>query len=242
MVVEVFRGSAATVNSYIIIDEKEVVLIDALGNANEAENLAKCIREIGKPLSHVVITHGHPDHYMGLRVLRNYFPAAAFVVARDSIKEDIIEYSSRLERAGWPDGNTALDLYEGDPGMKPKSYANPAGFDYEKELQVLMRNKLGLQSGALLELAVLYQPTECAHMTIIYAPVINALFTADLVYNNMFYRDEGVDRVHAGNWVHALQQLKDQYREMDPVVYPGHGEAGTLDLLEKQMDFLQLYF
>ena len=36
----------------------------------------------GKTLTHVLITHGHADHYIGAGVLRDEFPQTDFVVAR----------------------------------------------------------------------------------------------------------------------------------------------------------------
>jgi glyoxylase-like metal-dependent hydrolase (beta-lactamase superfamily II) len=240
MRVDIFKGTAANVNSYILIDDNEVFLIDALRNASEAGNLARYIQMTGKPLRHVLITHGHSDHFMGLRVLRSYFPEARFIVAREGIKEDIIRHSLEMEKDGWLEGNPALYPYEGDPAMKGSCSANADGFDYDAELKVLPTNRMQLGSGAEVQVTALYQPTECAHMTMVYVPAINALFTADLVYHKMFpWMGNGVERTHVHNWIHALGQLYQAYQSLQPMVYPGHGEPGQLPIIEEQAAFLQ---
>jgi glyoxylase-like metal-dependent hydrolase (beta-lactamase superfamily II) len=239
MQVEIFRGTAANVNSYILIDDREVFLIDALRNPTEAESLVKYISMTGKPLRHVLITHGHPDHFMGLNVLRRHFPDAVFLVAREGVKEDIIRHSLEMEKDGWLDGNPAFYPFEGDPGMKGLCAVNPGGFDYEKELQVLPANRMQLGSGVEVQFTTLYQPTECAHMTLTYIPAINAFFTADLVNHKMFpWLGKGVERAHVHNWVHALGQLRQAYEAQQPSIYPGHGSPGKFHLLEDQVNFL----
>jgi glyoxylase-like metal-dependent hydrolase (beta-lactamase superfamily II) len=238
MKVSVFRGTAADVNSYMLIDDKEVFLIDALRSVPDAVNLAKYIEATGKPLGHVLITHGHPDHYMGLNVLRRHFPQARFVVGREGVKEDIIRCSLEMEKDGSLDGNPAFYPYDGDPGMKGVCPANPHGFDYDRELEVLPTNRMQTGGGIELRLTTLYQPTECAHLTVVYVPAINALFTSDLVYSKMFpWMGKGVERSHVQNWVHALEQLRQAYGALHPSLYPGHGTPGEVELLEQQIAF-----
>ncbi len=64
-------------NSYLIEGDDQCALIDAHLNGDEAQDLARLINATGKPLTTIVITHPHPDHYLGLEHLGPLFSAAA---------------------------------------------------------------------------------------------------------------------------------------------------------------------
>lgn len=64
-------------NAYLIEGRESCVLVDAHLNIDEALDLAALVENIGKPISDFVITHPHPDHYLGLELLGPLFPKAA---------------------------------------------------------------------------------------------------------------------------------------------------------------------
>jgi len=55
--------------SVIILGKKEAVLIDSQWKASDAKVVAKMIKDSGRTLTHILITHGHPDHYWGLATI-----------------------------------------------------------------------------------------------------------------------------------------------------------------------------
>src|SRR5262249_51808749 len=60
----------------LIYGERDALLVDAfLSEAHTAE-LADWIASSGKRLSAIYITHAHPDHFFGLKLLRDRFPEA----------------------------------------------------------------------------------------------------------------------------------------------------------------------
>ncbi len=59
-----FAGHAASVNSWVITNATHAFVIDALRSESEAAELAETIRATGKTLHGVLVTHGHPDHYI----------------------------------------------------------------------------------------------------------------------------------------------------------------------------------
>ncbi len=123
-----FAGRTASVNSWIVTNATHALVIDALRSESEATELAETIKATGKTLWGVLVTHGHPDHYIGLRTLKEHFPDARVVVASQAVKDDIIGFSMWMESVGW------LDQI---PRMKPKSAATPDGFDYSSAIGVL---------------------------------------------------------------------------------------------------------
>src|SRR3982751_6503612 len=91
---QVYNGTEASVNAYLFSDARSIILVDCLRNSKEASALADVIKSHGKPLTHILITHGHPDHYLGLNVMKAQFPDAKVVVAKQEIKNDILNFST----------------------------------------------------------------------------------------------------------------------------------------------------
>jgi len=73
-------------NSYLIIGHDDLTLVDAQLNAQEAAKLIKFIQAFNKPLKNIVITHSHPDHYLGLEFIAPKFPDAKIISSARSIK------------------------------------------------------------------------------------------------------------------------------------------------------------
>ena len=73
-------------NSYLIEGENQCALIDTHLNVDEAQDLARLINAIGKPLKSIIITHPHPDHYLGLEHLGSLFSDAVIQSSEATLK------------------------------------------------------------------------------------------------------------------------------------------------------------
>ena len=63
------QGDIANIG--FIVGKKSVLIIDTGGTLEIAKNLLKTVKnKTSLPISHVVITHGHPDHYLGSEIFR----------------------------------------------------------------------------------------------------------------------------------------------------------------------------
>lgn len=56
--IEQYKGTQADVNSYLISDASNVIVVDLLRNSAEAEELANHVEASGKILKSIFITHG----------------------------------------------------------------------------------------------------------------------------------------------------------------------------------------
>jgi glyoxylase-like metal-dependent hydrolase (beta-lactamase superfamily II) len=225
-----FAGRTASVNAWIVSNATHVLVIDALRSESEAAELADAVKATGKTFWGVLVTHGHPDHYIGVRTLKERFADARIVVANQAIKDDIIGFSMWMESVGW---------LEQLPRMKPKSASNPDGFDYAATIEVLDRPALELPGGGRVELRTDYPATEAAHMTTVYLPEANALFTSDIVYHDVHaWAGPGVTRENIDNWNRAIATLKARYAHTGITLYPGHGAPGGVELLDVIRSYL----
>ncbi|HAB48264.1 MAG: MBL fold metallo-hydrolase [Betaproteobacteria bacterium] len=72
-------------NAGIVITDKAVILIDALGTPALAEELLASIRAMTDlPISDVIVTHYHADHYYGLQVFKQL--GARIIAARPALQ------------------------------------------------------------------------------------------------------------------------------------------------------------
>ncbi|MBE1582733.1 MBL fold metallo-hydrolase [Nonomuraea angiospora] len=229
--VTVHKGGFATVNSYILSNGRSLTVIDVQRTKAEAQKLADQVRRLGLPLRQVLITHGHTDHFAGMPLFRDQFPQARILAANKNIRRDIKDY------AVYMDGLGALD-----ESLRPKSRSFPQGFDYEHDIKLLGGKKLHLQGGGSCEVETDYPATEAHYMTTVYCPSNNALFLSDLAYNKVhpwMGDDITLDRVAV--WREELGNLRDRYRSLNPVVYPGHGDPGDLSMLNEQIGYFDNY-
>jgi glyoxylase-like metal-dependent hydrolase (beta-lactamase superfamily II) len=235
--VDVFAGGFATVNSFVFSNGKSLVVMDVQRKTYEAEKLVASIKAKNLPLTHILITHGHTDHFTGMPLFRKEFPDAKIVVANEDIKRDIKAYAIYMNSGGETGAEPALE-----PPLRPRTAENPDGFDYENDIHVLPGNTLTLDGGGTLELTTDYKPAEADHITTVYSKDLNALFLSDLGYNGVhLWLGDDISRQDIANWKEELGNIKSRYADRNPVVYPGHGDVTDMMLFDTTIQYLDDY-
>lgn len=228
--VDTYHGKTASVNSYIFSNGQSLVVMDVQRSTEEAKKLSKMIKLKKLPLSHILISHGHPDHYIGMDLLLKDYPTAKIVVANADIKKDIIGFSTWMESVGWLDA---------EPALKPKTEKNIDGFDYEKNITVLEGEVLKLEGGGELILETGYQAAEAEHVSTVFVKDINGFFMSDLGYNKVhLWMGQGVTDTHIDNWKQQLTQLEMKYKDVNPVIYPGHGNQTDSGMFSEMVEYI----
>jgi glyoxylase-like metal-dependent hydrolase (beta-lactamase superfamily II) len=232
--IERYQGQEASVNSYLISDATNLIVVDLLRNSSEAERLADHVESTGKKLESIFVSHGHPDHYIGLGVFHSRFPDVPVKVASSKIREDIIGFSTYMESIGW---------LNAEPKMKVKSEKNPEGFDYSNVIQVLNEPLIRLPSEqSSIQIQTDYPAAECGHTTTLVIPRQRAFLGFDLLYNRVHaWCGPGVGRAEIENWLNALDGIGRVASEGGWTFYCGHGDSGDERLVSNMKQYLQTF-
>lgn len=235
--VDMHRGGFATVNSFIFSNGKTQIVMDVQRKSYEADRFIERVKAKKLPLTHILITHGHTDHFTGMARFRQAFPEARIVVATEEIKRAIKAYAVYMDSGGETGAEPALE-----PALKPKTPHNPGGFDYENWIEVLPSKTLTLDGGGTLELTTDYLPAEADYMTTVYSPELNAIFLSDFGYNRVhLWLGDDISRQDIANWKTELGRIKREYTARNPTVYPGHGEVTDMSMFDVVMRYLDDY-
>jgi glyoxylase-like metal-dependent hydrolase (beta-lactamase superfamily II) len=200
-------------NSYLISGSTEAILFDVFMLHSDATQVADGIMKSGKTLRTVMISHAHPDHFMGLDVITERFPKAQVVSTQNvvtDIKTDGPWMFSMLQGKLGPEGPTQLVI--------PKALAEP----------VLTLDGVKLE-------VVEFGEGESKHIAAVYIPELKALLSADLVYNQAhLYLQEK----HLDSWLVRLDELEEFTKDRATTIHPGHGKAAGLELIEQTRSYL----
>jgi cyclase len=187
------------INSTVIVGDNGVILVDSGGTAEVGRHIAAAVRRISdKPVTHVVNTHHHGDHYLGNAA----FEGAMFIsseTCRTMVLETGAEWVRMMEQA------VARPL----PGTRPL----PASVTYAEGTRTE-----GLIQGVRL---VFWVPrgSHTVGDLMVYLPDDKVLIAGDVLVNRV------VPTLQDGflkNWIGTLDELL----ALDATHFvPGHGDT-----------------
>ena len=209
------KNSGIAEISVIILGEKEAVLIDSQWKPSDAKEVARMIVDSGRELTHILITHGHPDHYWGLGTILESFPTAK-VLAREDIRAEIANQFA----AKW---------IHWQPLMGDDIPLTPVVPD------VLNGDKLLLEGNEIRIIDL--PPNEVENSVVYYVPSEQALIAGDLIFSKM--HAYFADLNNPSGWIEALQLMK----TIGPIktIYPGHGPVGDASLIDESIHYMEVY-
>lgn len=200
-------------NSYLVKGESEAVLFDVFMLRSDTAQMADQIAKSATTPTTVMISHAHPDHFMGFDVITERFPKAQVVSTQNvvtDIKTDGPWMFSMLQGKLGPDGPQRLVIPE-----------------------VLTEPVLTIE-GVKLEV-IEFGEAESRHTAAIYIPGLESLLSADLVYNQAHvYLQER----HLESWLARLDELEAFARDRVTTICPGHGKAAGLELIGQTRAYL----
>ncbi|MES2699501.1 MAG: MBL fold metallo-hydrolase [Pseudomonadota bacterium] len=204
--VEVLRTSAGSlhVNSALIMGEREAVLVDPPFTLADAHRVAAMVLDSGRTLTHIFVTHDHPDHFFAMQVLAEAFPDAR-IVAHPVVVADI-----------WR--SLPFKVVRWSPGLGANGPAYPSA------PQALAEDHIMLEGHELRVLGPMQG--DHVHSTALWVPDIRALLPGDLVFNEVHLWLGEHDAAAVTRWSESVGQLL----ALDPaIVVAGHARPGLPD-------------
>ncbi|GAA1656591.1 quinoprotein relay system zinc metallohydrolase 2 [Fodinicola feengrottensis] len=209
-------ANPGSVNVFWLHTPKGLVVVDTGRALSDARQALARIRQTGKSVSAILLTHSHPDHVGGAGVISDAYPAAPI-------------YAS----------HATAELMRTDPlGFYPLTRQG-LGADYPAKVIPPTRT---FDPGATIKVdGVTFQtaefgPGESESATAYYEPVSRSLFCGDLLCNKA---TPALLEGHSCGWLTNLDQLERHFSQAK-TCYPGHGTpADTRTLLTAQRAYLQ---
>lgn len=202
-------------NAYLIKGEREAILFDVFMLRADTAKLVQAIKESGRNLTTVFVSHAHPDHFMGLEVVCDAF-AGASVLSTANVAKDIAS-----------DGPWIINILQEKLGKDgPGRFVVP---------QAMTTQSLVLEGQ---ELEVMeYPECESKHVATLYIPSLKAHLTSDIIYRHAHcYLQER----HLESWLKRLDELEQFVTGRVTTLYPGHGEPGNpAELIEGTRAYLR---
>lgn len=187
------------VNAYLIELENSAVVVDATIALSSARQVRQVAESLDKPIEAVLLTHGHPDHYSGLKVF-----------------EDIPRYASQ----GCLDFAKREDASKGAAG---KEYQGDDYPDVRVFPDVIIEDNSKFTFGGLEFKFRNLGPGESDSdsMWVVEGDSGKHVFVGDLIAKNChsFFRDG-----HIKEWMQILDMLEKKF-DKSAMFYYGHGEA-----------------
>jgi glyoxylase-like metal-dependent hydrolase (beta-lactamase superfamily II) len=188
-----------SVNSTLIYGEKDAILVDTQFVRSEAYRVAAMILESKKNLTTIYITHGHPDHYFGIAVLKQAFPNAKFVSLPATIAAIRNGWDGRIKN--WTP-EFGFNLPTTGPILPDELQGNTLNLEGE-ELQVV-----GGVTG------------DGPNNSYVWIPSLRAVIAGDIVFNGSHFNPPRTP----AEWLQTL----DQIAALKPIiVIPGHQRPGA---------------
>ncbi|MDF7660926.1 MBL fold metallo-hydrolase [Erwiniaceae bacterium L1_54_6] len=206
------------VTSTIIYGDTDAILVDAQFTLSNAHRLVADLMELKRDLKIIYLTHLHPDHYLGLEVIKSVYPNAEVVAYKEAADDINQAYDFKIDY--W--GNTIL-----------KSNGANIKFDVTRlEDEVIYLegqpiNILGILRG------------DCVDIAALWIPSTRTLVASDLVFSDCHvWVADMRSPEHVNQWLATLDKLE----ALEPaVVIPGHSSFPALTLSPSAIGFTRQY-
>ena len=189
-------------NSVVIEGAHEVMLVDAQLTKTNADKVLQQIQATKKPLSTIYITHEHADHFLGLEVFKDAYPAVRILA-----NSQVVDRINNVYQA-------KIDKWKGILGSAATSHVVPISKYDENFIQF---------GDSRIEIIRSIQG-DTNENSMLWLPSQKTLIAGDVVFNEMHVYTAETDMSARARWLSSLKRI----RALKPaVVIPGHSKSGA---------------
>jgi glyoxylase-like metal-dependent hydrolase (beta-lactamase superfamily II) len=164
-------------------------------------------------LTHIYVSHFHPDHHFGLQVLGAAFPEAKIVALKQSVQDIVFTSTDKTDM--W-----AIDRF--GPGDIPKQTVIPMPLN---EPRLELEGEEIVFSGGW--------EGDSIDNSVVWIPALKTVLATDVAFHdcNLWPIESNVQR--RATWRKDIARMM----EFDPrIVVPGHHDAAKLQILEEVLE------
>ena len=214
------------VNAYLIETANGVVAIDSALTVSESKALKAQLDSISKPLLAVLLTHPHPDHVAGVTYLVTPYNNNIIIINQylnyliESV-ERIMNATEEAKRIQW------TPIFK-EEWISKWTYPNQNVKDEEAvTFDGLTYRVYDFGPGG----------DSDANSIWILENEPKVAFVGDLIFNghHPYIADD-----HILDWLKNLERARDLLANIT-TIYPGHGEPGSMELIDSQERYLLTY-
>jgi glyoxylase-like metal-dependent hydrolase (beta-lactamase superfamily II) len=189
----------------LICGERDAVLIDTPYLTQDLPKFIDWLRASGKNLTTIYITHGHGDHFFGLKAILDAFPSARAVTeatvvpkAEEQLTPDFQQFWNGMLPDQIPGDLLTPEALEGDV------------IELEgRELRIIMVGQ-----------------SDTFPSTVVHIPSLDAVVTGDVTYNNIHQWFAETDQEKRLAWIASVEKIE----ALNPkLVIPSHQDPDAPD-------------
>jgi glyoxylase-like metal-dependent hydrolase (beta-lactamase superfamily II) len=203
----------------LIYGERDAVLVDTFITIEQNTDLVEWAKSFDRNLTHVYITHGHGDHFFGIKQLVEAFPGVRAVATGASVKNAKESGSAELIESLWN------QLF---PGEIPQPVVFPSVLD-DKFIDLEGHRLEVIETGF----------TDGPGSTALWVPDLRLVVAGDVAYNDTHQAMAETTTDSRQQWIAAVESLK----QLDPaIVIAGHKNPDRPDdpaILDETASYLR---
>jgi glyoxylase-like metal-dependent hydrolase (beta-lactamase superfamily II) len=197
-------------NSTLIYGEKDAILVDASQLLSDTHRMIAEIIPMRKNLTHIYVSHFHPDHHFGLQVLEHAFPKARIVALPSVVKDIVFTSSHKVDM--W-----AIDRFGPDDIIHKTTIPMPLN-----EPRLLLEGEELLLSDDW--------EGDSINNSVVWIPSIKVACATDVAFHDCHLWPIESNVARRVKWRDSIKKL----REFDArIVIPGHCDDAKIRLMEE---------
>jgi glyoxylase-like metal-dependent hydrolase (beta-lactamase superfamily II) len=197
-------------NSTLIYGERDAILVDASQLLSDSYRMISEIIPMRKNLTHIYVSHFHPDHHFGLAGLQYAFPNAKIVALPSVVKDIVFTSSDKVDM--W-----TIDRF--GPGEIPRKATIP---------MPLSEPRLELEGEEIL-LSDDWEG-DSINNSVVWIPSIKVVCATDIAFHDCHLWPIESNVARRIKWRDSINKLRDFDAR---IVIPGHCDDEKIQIMEE---------